>query len=84
MPTSTQVSEAIARPVRTLVQAAPAGAITEFVDAFVYDMSDRQYASLLVVLTLAISFGQNAWENARGKGLFMREVPPREVPVEGV
>lgn len=83
MSSDTQVSEAIARPVRTLVQAAPAGVITEFIDAFLWDMSDRQYAALVVLLTLVISFGQNAWENSRGKGLFLRNVPPTEVAAEG-
>lgn len=79
-----RVSEALARPTRTLVQAAPAGALTEFTDVFIYDMNDRQYAALVVVLTLLFGWGQVLVENAKGVG-FLRRVPTppqkAEVPV---
>lgn len=83
MPDMTRVSEAIARPARTAIQAVPAGAITEFVDAFLYDMTDRQYGALVVLLTLLFGWGQAAFENYRGAGLWFREVPPAEQPVAG-
>jgi hypothetical protein len=78
----TTVSEAVARPARTAIQVVPSAAITEFVDAFLYDMTDRQYAALVVVLTLAFGWAQAAIENARGKGLWLRDVPPKRAPVK--
>lgn len=83
MPDTTRVSEAIARPARTAIQAAPAAAITEFVDAFFYDMADKQYAALLVMLTLMFGWAQALYENNRGRGLWFRKVGPTTAPVEG-
>lgn len=77
---STQVSEAVSRPVRTLTQAVPSLAITEFVDAFFYDMTDRQYAALAALLLIVFSFVQAAVENGIGKA-FMRALPPYQTPV---
>jgi len=79
MPKQT-VSEVIARPTRTAVQATPSFAVTEFIDAFLYDMSDRQYGALVVLLTLIVGLVQNAVENYSGKG-FLRKVPPTDAPV---
>lgn len=78
----TRVSEAVARPVRTAAQATPAWILTEMVDAFFYDLADRQFAVLVLFLTLVFGWMQNAWENYRGQGLFLRKVPPRTVPVD--
>lgn len=62
-------STALSRPVRTAVQATPAFAVTEFVDAFLLDMSDRQYGALVVLLTLVLGWAQVAVENRIGRGL---------------
>lgn len=83
MTDTTRVSEALARPARTAIQAAPAAAITEFVDAFFYDMADKQYAALLVMLTLLFGWLQAAYENAQGKGLWFRKVGSTTAPVVG-
>jgi hypothetical protein len=78
------VSESVARPVRTAVQSGPGWIIIETIEAYeLYDFTDRQYAITLLLLTMLFSFLQNAYENHRGKGLFLRNVPPVEVPVEG-
>ena len=77
---TTTVNEAVARPVRTAVQMTPSAVITEFVDAFFYDMGDRQYVALFALLTLLFGFIQNVVENRSGKG-FLRKVPPVVVPV---
>lgn len=80
----TTVSEAVARPARTAIQSTPAFALIELLEAFeVYDFTDRQYGVTLMVLTAIVSFIQNKIENNRGKGFFLRSVPPLAVPVEG-
>lgn len=83
MTDTARVSEAIARPARTAIQAAPAAAIVEFVDVFFYDMNDKQYAALLVMLTLLFGYAQAAYENSRGKALWLRKVGPTTAPLEG-
>lgn len=83
MSDTTRVSEAIARPARTAIQVVPSAAITEFWDAFVYDMNDRQYAALVVLLTLIFGYAQAAYENHKGKGLWLRSVPPTDQPAAG-
>ena len=83
MSDTTRVSEAIARPARTAIQVVPSAAITEFVDAFIYDMNDRQYAALVVMLTLLFAWIQAAYENAKGRGLWFRAVPPTNQPAAG-
>lgn len=76
---NTTVSEVVARPVRSAVQMAPAAVITEFIDAFWFDMADKQYTALFALLTLLFAWGQTAYENYRGVG-FLRRVPPKDVP----
>lgn len=84
-PTPTSgVSEAVARPVRTAVQSGPGWVLIELLEAYnVYDFTDRQYAVTLLVLTAVTSAIQNYVENRRGKGLFLRTVPPKKVPAGG-
>lgn len=74
------VSTAIANPIRTGVQLVPSAVITEFIDAFVYDMSEKQYLALAALLLLLVSFVQNTVENHHKRG-FLRQVPPTDVPV---
>lgn len=71
----TRAPAAVARPTRTALQAAPAYVVTEFVDAWLYDMSDRQYGALVVLLTLVLGWAQVAMENRLGRGL-LRDVSP--------
>lgn len=74
------VSQAVARPTRTFVQLSSSAVLTEFVDAFIRDLTDRQYGALLSLLTLVIGTGQVLIENATGKG-FLRKPEPPEKPV---
>lgn len=74
------VSEVVARPIRTAAQATPSWIITEFVDAWIYDMSERQFAATVLLLTMVAAYAQAAIENAAGRG-WLRAVPPRTVPV---
>lgn len=74
------VSEVVARPTRTVVQMVPAGVVTEFVDAFVYNLNEQQYAALFGLLVLVFNVLQVLVENYAGKG-FLRRVPPTQVPV---
>jgi len=67
------VSTSIANPIRTGVQFVPSAAITEFIDAFIYDMDEKQYLAMAGLLLMLISYGQNFVENQRGRG-FLREV----------
>lgn len=76
----TEVPETVARPVRTTVQLVPAAVITEVIDAFFWDLDERQYAALLGLLTILFSFLQVVLENHTGKA-FLRQVPPKEVPL---
>lgn len=78
----TRASAAITRPARTAIQAAPAYVVTEFVDAFLWDMDDRQYAAAAILLTLVFGWAQVLTENRLGKGL-LRDVPPTTDPVPG-
>lgn len=64
----------IAGPVRTAVQMAPAVVVTEFIDAFFYDFDERQYTVFAAALTLVFSFGQNLFEELKGRA-FMKENP---------
>lgn len=75
-----KVSETVARPVRTAVQMAPAGVLTEFTDAFIHDLSNQQYGALFGLLTLLFGWGQVLWENYSGRAL-LRSVPPTAQPV---
>jgi len=74
------VSEAIARPARTTVQGGIGLVFAQFVDAWLYDMNDIQFGSLVALLTIVISFVQNVVEDGIGKAI-LRNVPSKEVPV---
>ena len=75
------VKDSVARPVRTGGQLIASGVVTEFTDAFIYDMNEKQYAALLGMLTLVFGFIQVTVENWKGKAI-LRELP--EAPVEPV
>ena len=69
---TTRVSEAVARPARTVVQAVPSIVITEFVDAFITNLNDKQYAALAGLLLLVFGFLQVLVENKVGYALFRK------------
>ena len=75
-----RVSDAVARPVRTAVQGGVGWVATEFIDAFLWDMDDRQYGISVIVLGSVISWFQNLAENHFEVG-FMRDVPERDPKV---
>lgn len=77
------VSQAVARPVRTGIQMAPAAVVTELVDVFIYDMDERGYAAVFAGLTLLFGWIQSGLENAQGRGWWFRDVPPTKAPVAG-
>lgn len=79
------VSEKYARPIRGGVQGGAAWAILEFVEAFaIYDFTERQLVIATLVLAAIISFAQNAAEQSRGKGFFLRTIdPPEQASVAG-
>ncbi len=74
-----QITEKVARPGRTLMQASPAFAVTEGIDAWVYDMNDRQYGVTIILLTMLFSFIQTAYEDYKGRAV-LRNVTPQGVP----
>lgn len=76
---SSYVSEKVARPARTIMQASPALAITEVIDAFAYDMNDRQYGALVMALTITFSWLNVVIEDYRGRAL-LREANETAVP----
>lgn len=63
----------VANPARTAIQAAPAAVLTEFVDAFIVDLSEKQYLALAGLLLLLFSWGQNVIEEVKGKALFKKD-----------
>ena len=67
-------NSSLVNPVRTGVQAVPAMVITEAVDAFLYDMSDRQYLALAALLLLVFSWIQALVELKMGRA-FLKESP---------
>lgn len=75
------VPSAVARATRTGAQGSLAWAVTEGVDAFIYDMDDRQYGIAVVLLSFLFSFIQNTVENGIGKGIF--RLPTAETPIVG-
>ncbi|NUO57299.1 MAG: hypothetical protein HOV78_11585 [Hamadaea sp.] len=78
-----RVSQAVTRPARTAVQGGLAFAITELLDSFgILPMDERQYAAVLLILTIVLGAVQAAVENRIGKG-FLRPVPPTDDPVPG-
>jgi len=74
-----KVSESVARPARTVIQATPAFLITELIDSF-HDLTDYQFGLVVLILTAGISWVQTTVENELGKGL-LRQVPPTEAPL---
>lgn len=74
------VADSLARPIRTGMQATPALIITEGIDAFVWDMADRQYGVMVGLLTIAIGAAQNLYEDWKGKA-FLREMPAPPTPI---
>lgn len=78
-----QVSEAVARPARGVIQATPAYIITSFIDSTVWDMDDQTFGLVVVGLTAVFSFIQNKLENKKGKAWWLRSVPPESVPAGG-
>lgn len=78
----TRVSQTVTRPTRTGVQGGAAYAILEFLVAFdLVDLTGRQWAVSMLILTAVVSFAQTALENRAGVG-FLRAVPPRDEPVD--
>lgn len=76
-----RVSEALARPARTVVQGTPAWIITELLDSYGWvPMDERQYGATVLALTVIIGWAQTLVENRLGKALF-RQVPPTTAPV---
>jgi len=84
--TPQRFNTAITNPVRTGVQGGLAWGITEILDSFdILAMDERQYAAVLLILTMLVGVIQNAVENAKGVG-FLRYVPqpePTEVFEDG-
>ncbi len=74
------ISDAVARPVRTATQGGLGWLIVEFIDAFLWNMDERQYGAAVALLTVIISWVQTQVENRAGTA-FLREMPPREVDV---
>lgn len=66
---ATRISEPKARTVRTAMQASPAFAIVEGIDAWVYDMNDRQYGAAIILLTMLFSFLQTTYEDYKGRAI---------------
>lgn len=77
------VSQAVARPVRTGTQFVAAAVLVEFTDSFFVDLTDRQYAAALGLLTMVIGYLQVLVENRFGKA-FLRKPEPPARPVEVV
>lgn len=80
--TKRRASSAVTRPIRTALQATPALAVTEFVDAFLYDLSEPQYGALVGLLTVVIGWAQTLTENSIGRGI-LRDIPDQTDPVPG-
>ena len=49
------MSNNVERPVRTGVQAGGALVIVEFLDAFIFDMSEKQYGAAVAMLALVLA-----------------------------
>lgn len=80
MTTNATVNESVARPVRTVTQGVVAGALLEVIDSTVWNMPERTYAGLLVLLTALVGFIQVWSENRLGKA-FLRQLEPKEAPL---
>lgn len=79
----TTVNDGVARTTRTGVWLGAAETIVQFVEAFVTELDEAEHVALLATLTLVVNLCVGLYENHRGKGLFLRQVPPREAPVGG-
>lgn len=79
MPTHT-ITEAAARPLRTAGQGGLGWIVTELIDAFAWDLTDRQYGVLVLAFGVLFSFVQTTVENRTGKAL-LRTIPPRRAEV---
>ena len=76
---SSTVPLSVANATRTAVQAGPAWVVTEFTDAWIYDMNDRQFGALVALLLLIFAFIQPLVENYFGRALM--RTPATSVPV---
>lgn len=63
------------RPIRTATQGAPAWILTEAIDSMLWDMDDRQYGVMVLLLTMVISYAQTAIENWHGSGFLRDDLP---------
>lgn len=61
------MTKVVTNPTRTAAQLIPAAVVTEFVDAFCYDMDDKQYAALLGLLLLVFSVLHNGYDVLKAK-----------------
>lgn len=77
---TTRVTEALARPVRTGGQMVPSGVITEVIDVFIYDLNEKQYAALFGLLVLLFGWLQVLIENWKGVAFLRKLDVPAEVP----
>jgi hypothetical protein len=69
-----RVSDSVARPIRGAIQGGAGWVGTEFIDAFLWDMNDRQYGIAVIVLGTLFSWIQNLTENRLGMAI-LRDVP---------
>ncbi len=76
------VSQSIARPLRTGLQLISAGVLVEVVDSTVWDMTDRQYAAIVALLTMVIGFIQVMIEDKTGTALLRVPNGPAVATVE--
>lgn len=76
----TVVSTTIANPIRTAAQGGAGWLATEFIDAWIYDMNDRQYGIAVLVIGALVSLVQNYVENRTGKAI-LRDIPQPDAPI---
>lgn len=74
------VKDTIARPLRTGVQVTAGVIAADFVDAWFFDMTEAQYGSLAVVITVVFAFMQNVSETYFGFA-FGRDAHNTDEPV---
>lgn len=79
------VTDKVSRPTRALGQGGTSWIIVELVDAFFFDLTDRQFGALVAGLTVAISWAQVVIENWAGVGFLRKPEPPAKKvePIEG-
>ena len=76
---NSKVSEALARPARTVGQGGAGWVVTELIDSFLWDMNDRQYGILVIALTAVFSWLQVQIENRSNRAL-LRNVAIQNIP----